>query len=634
MPTYKDVSVQVTDANNEPLKEWGAQKRDRTKLSTCYIKSETNMAFRILIKPSQTLIRDYEDEPVSLYGHHEEELDMIDDDFEDVISPRSPRSPPPPAPKPWHLLATLRLDARRTYEKRSILYLDRTNPSFGLVNDKGDIMMRCRTYVDATGHARECGWLFKEVGIETAFDTLLLSGGDKEVVPAPEEDELVAALGGMAANGMEDCEENSTVGQIEVTLDRIVLGETTEGWMPRNDEDHDMGVKASDLSKVSHTATRDYGKTKVGPSNTIFYDYMDSRKEKPYATFKFYYRSENILRRLFGGGEITPRSTTRSMTRARQDALNRVAASPLSILNPKAPKNVYNTKGQIIAVEDLSPHTPTKKFSPGALTDGKTWVPKNHTLPSIMVDDLSSADRNSSLKDSPVQDDSEATTKFCSTPKTSLPGLGLQSPLGEAEQSSADESSPLKPMSTLKPESQLKNHIQFRMIGEEAAEEEDADDEASDGTRTPNSMGFTADNGNAVGDDDNGVSQNMPDQGLGAKLGELDIRKRGGGEDENEESNGEAKKKIRVGEMANTFAKSDHEHNADEERYGAPIEGNKAEDAGQIAHQGAQSSGATEFNNAGSQAHHEAQVKEQVLVQQQETELLQEEELTANELAH
>ncbi|KAK3719927.1 hypothetical protein LTR37_004050 [Vermiconidia calcicola] len=629
MPIYKDVSVQVTDANNEPLKEWGAQKRDRTKLSTCYIKSETNMAFRILVKPSHTLIRDFVDEPVSLYGHHEEELDMIDDDLEDVISPRSPQSPPPPEPKPWHLLATLRLDGRRTYEKRSILYLDRTNPSFGLVNDNGDIIMRCRTYVDAKGHARECGWLFKEVGIETAFDTLLLSGGDKDMVPAPEEDELVAALGGMAANGMEDCKEKSTVGQIEITLDRIVLGETTEGWMPRNDDDHDMGVKASDLTKVSHTASRDYGKTKVGPSNTIFYDYMDSRKEKPYATFKFYYRSENILQRLFGGGETTPRSTTRSMTRARHDALNRVAASPLSILKPKVQKNVYNTKGQIIAVEDLSPDSPTKNSTPEALTDGKTWVPKDHTLPSIMVDDVSTADRIDSPKDFATQDDSEATTTLCPTPKTSLPGLGLQSPLSEAEQSSADESSPLKPMSMLKPERQPSNHMQFRMIGEEPTEEEDADDEASDGTRTPNSMGFTADNGNAVGDDDNGVSQNMPDQGLGSKLGELDIRKRGGGEDGDEESNGEAKKKVRVGEMANTFAKSDRKKDVDGESYGAPIEDEKAEDVGQITPQGAQSIAATDLDSAGCQPQHETQV----LVQQQGAELLQEEELASNEFA-
>ena len=55
MPTYRKVAVHVTDANDQPLKEWGVRKRDRMKLSTCYIQSETNKAFRILIRPKALL---------------------------------------------------------------------------------------------------------------------------------------------------------------------------------------------------------------------------------------------------------------------------------------------------------------------------------------------------------------------------------------------------------------------------------------------------------------------------------------------------------------------------------------------------------------------------------------------------
>lgn len=51
MPTYRDVVVEVTDVENKALTEYGVRKRDRARLTTCYIQSKTDMAFRIRIKP-------------------------------------------------------------------------------------------------------------------------------------------------------------------------------------------------------------------------------------------------------------------------------------------------------------------------------------------------------------------------------------------------------------------------------------------------------------------------------------------------------------------------------------------------------------------------------------------------------
>ena len=62
MPTYRDVSVQVTDSANTPLTEYGARKLERARLNTCYIQSKTDMPFRILIKPGESLFPAFEDE--------------------------------------------------------------------------------------------------------------------------------------------------------------------------------------------------------------------------------------------------------------------------------------------------------------------------------------------------------------------------------------------------------------------------------------------------------------------------------------------------------------------------------------------------------------------------------------------
>ncbi|KAK0256574.1 hypothetical protein B0A54_04586 [Friedmanniomyces endolithicus] len=52
MPTFRYITVHVTDKDNTPLQEYGIRKSDRAKNTSCYIQSEYDMPFRISIKPS------------------------------------------------------------------------------------------------------------------------------------------------------------------------------------------------------------------------------------------------------------------------------------------------------------------------------------------------------------------------------------------------------------------------------------------------------------------------------------------------------------------------------------------------------------------------------------------------------
>ena len=327
MPTYRDIDVHVTDAKGARLTEWRVRKRDRSRLSTCYIQSKTGMAFRTAIKPTVLPYPGFVGEVVYDDGQAEGEdegkrerkppkskvnfnlLSFADDVYEvdkygRSLGLRQRGSPelgshtptPLPQPKaPWHLLATLRLDGRRHYEKRSIVYLDRRHPKCHTFDCQ--TIIKARMVTDDEGDVRECGWVFKEVGIEDVFDKLFLSNGsgDEETEPATGDgDELLTAMNGLGANRMEDTDEKSTMGQIEVTLERIKLGETKHGiYRPDKLDDNDkLDISEADMTGVTHTAAYDAGKLRDKRIDTIYYDTLHEPDKKPYANFKFYYRNE------------------------------------------------------------------------------------------------------------------------------------------------------------------------------------------------------------------------------------------------------------------------------------------------------------------------------------------------------
>ena len=259
-------------------------------------------------------------------------------------SPTPPRRHHPPAPPaPWHLLATLRLDGRKTHEKRMMIFLDRRDPSFP--KPDGNVSMAFRRVKDKKGDIRACGWYFQDVGIDAMFDQLGLSAGnnDEQAVPANDEEELLAAFGGLGANRFEDAEEKSAVGQIEVTLERATALSVQRGlWKPEN-QNNDTEIGRGDLTKVSHTVARDAGKKYKKYVDVTRYELVDPN-ERPYAIFKFYYRSEENLRK-FGFAGFPSKagfSVTGSSIRQRKDALSKAAAAPLTKMNPSPERTIIH----------------------------------------------------------------------------------------------------------------------------------------------------------------------------------------------------------------------------------------------------------------------------------------------------
>ncbi|KAF2485095.1 hypothetical protein BDY17DRAFT_321963 [Neohortaea acidophila] len=297
MPTYKNVTVQVTNATEVPLAEWGIRKLDRVNLTTCYIQSETDLAFRIRINPSIPWRADE-----------------------------------------WHFLATLRIDGRQTPERRRIVRLDNYDRPSRRYRDEdfdGEVIIKSRTVKDADGTVRVCGWQFKDVGIEAVFDRLLVSSEQED------EEELIAAMGGTA---LDDSEEKSKVGQIEVALERVTLGATRY-------EAVDAGARdqpnlAGDTRQVTHTVALDAGHVAAGGARSVI-DYRPfDAPEAPYATFRFYYRSEDVLRK-FGFAHFP--AAKPSIKRERKDA------SGLTPLRGKtggnAPKDAFEPR-KPVAVEE------------------------------------------------------------------------------------------------------------------------------------------------------------------------------------------------------------------------------------------------------------------------------------------
>ena len=53
MPELRDVTVHVTNLAREPFEEWGVQRlKSQTNKVSSYIRSETNMSFKIVIRPT------------------------------------------------------------------------------------------------------------------------------------------------------------------------------------------------------------------------------------------------------------------------------------------------------------------------------------------------------------------------------------------------------------------------------------------------------------------------------------------------------------------------------------------------------------------------------------------------------
>ena len=102
---------------------------------------------------------------------------------------------------------------------------------------------------------KSCGWVFKEVGIETVFDKLMISGGpdSDEKIEKMDEDQIISA---MNTTGREEEEEHPRAGMITVTVKRVVLQNfyQDEGASLYHREVAPDGSTPNLPNDVSHTA--------------------------------------------------------------------------------------------------------------------------------------------------------------------------------------------------------------------------------------------------------------------------------------------------------------------------------------------------------------------------------------------
>ncbi|TKA68797.1 hypothetical protein B0A55_09016 [Friedmanniomyces simplex] len=469
MPTFRSVTVHVTDKNDVPLEEHGVRKSDRAKNTSCYVLSENDMPFRISIKPSVLPFPEFEREAEErrsrrekdekgkavereergyefesrggdvderqkvmedVYGKPEEfERKMGLHDIEDAdlrkhvrwlakrygdasweilllqavefdrafqrqalvaledfassyhVGPGGQQEDDGSGATkkaPYHLIATLRLDARRGWEKRSILCLDQGHPQFRA--PEGETKMVYRTVRDPDGGLRQCGWYFSEVGIETVMDSLdklLLAGDnnsndttttdhDNDVVPAEDDDDLLTAFRTLGTNGLNDSEEPFGAGQIEITFERIKIG-----LLKRNEDFHDHAAdadadddvgKAVDAAKVPHIAARDAGIKRRGTHDVIYFEpYVPG--ESPFAIFRFYYRNEQRMRKM---GFLGPAGEAAGTGTQQQKKAALSSMAPLSITQATLPQYDFNAEGRAIAGGDV-PGTETKVAAAGGV---------------------------------------------------------------------------------------------------------------------------------------------------------------------------------------------------------------------------------------------------------------------------
>jgi hypothetical protein len=140
----------------------------------------------------------------------------------DRVMSASNQHPPPP----FHLLAILYLDGRKKAERKAIIYLDPDDEDF--VKPNGEVILKYRWVQLENGTMKEQAWVFKDVGIETLFDQMLIKGDVDTSTPVHVRDEN-ALIDAMNATAMEakdtEKEEKTEIGKIVVELHRVKLGE-------------------------------------------------------------------------------------------------------------------------------------------------------------------------------------------------------------------------------------------------------------------------------------------------------------------------------------------------------------------------------------------------------------------------
>lgn len=240
MPTLQNVTVHVTDDQGNVFQEWGIQSLKNYPKASAYIKSTTDMPFRVYIqpmipypdpeapsagRPSSSCTRSDSDSKSS--NRHSKSERSHKDKGSSFSSPlRSSRHHDSPSLPNFDFLASLYVDGRQIPERRTVVYLDPRDPDF--TPPSGKVRFKSRLVQGHDGIVKELAWVFKDVGIETSFEKLLISkeGHSTRDFDEPVEDALIRGMNSTflsSENGFGQ-QKAGKVGQIVVTLERVQLG--------------------------------------------------------------------------------------------------------------------------------------------------------------------------------------------------------------------------------------------------------------------------------------------------------------------------------------------------------------------------------------------------------------------------
>lgn len=139
--------------------------------------------------------------------------------------------------------------------------------------------------IDPDGGWYRNRWVFAEVGIADVLEKLQL-GDDNDRQ--------------QSTRAKHDHKKAPKRGQIEVKFHRIKLGKTSYHELENSNKDlNDEEASASDLKDVSHTIVHKKGKTKMDRMmEFIGWSCIDDPEKEPYAVFRFYYKSEEMIQKL------------------------------------------------------------------------------------------------------------------------------------------------------------------------------------------------------------------------------------------------------------------------------------------------------------------------------------------------
>lgn len=160
---------------------------------------------------------------------------------------------------PFDLLASLYLDGRQRPERRVIVYLDPRHQDFP--RPDGKVRFRARWVQGENGALEEHAWVFKDVGIETVFDKMLIAEsynqGDR--VNQLDEDAMIAAMNAteLVSGGNIRNDEKCSIGQIVIVVERVVVGAkwSEENYRLKHQNGQADDVNMDDLGNgITHTA--------------------------------------------------------------------------------------------------------------------------------------------------------------------------------------------------------------------------------------------------------------------------------------------------------------------------------------------------------------------------------------------